>query len=298
MNILAKIISGSRLYGCSSPETSDTDIQGIFKAPLQDIILKRDQSTFSVKNGLEGPAKVEEEYHELRTFIRGAQTGQSYAIDILFAPDEMILEDTPTYKFLRENRNKLIGGLKPMLEYCRVQAKKYSQKAHRLDSLKKCEEYYKKFPVNVIINNFPFYLDEFCYLESRETRIGEEHFYHVVSNDYHRHVKVSYLLQGLRTQIKKYGKRANDYLVSRMDFKAYYSAVRIALAYIELAKTGNLQLPMKHKDILLEIKLGRMAVDTVEAYLLHLLEEADKLKYKGEIDTEFWSDWMVRQYIT
>lgn len=78
---------GSHLYGTNTPE-SDYDEKGIFIETLENIILRRDSRSLHFNTGNDRSRNTKNdcdiELKELRTFLKEAMDGQTYALDMLF----------------------------------------------------------------------------------------------------------------------------------------------------------------------------------------------------------------------
>ncbi len=98
--IMFKAIVGSKLYGLDTP-SSDTDIKGIYKLPL-DILLKRhfqDQVEDSTNDQV---------YYEVSKFLGLAMKANPNTLELLYAPDEFILESNVDYELIREHRDMFL----------------------------------------------------------------------------------------------------------------------------------------------------------------------------------------------
>lgn len=123
MKILFKTKFGSHLYGTNT-ENSDMDYKAVFLPDLEDIILKKDKRTIhedtkpSHINSRNTKDDVDIEYKDLREYLREAMAGQTYALDMLFAPKEMWLESSQEWEFVVKNREKLLSkNVAPFLGY-------------------------------------------------------------------------------------------------------------------------------------------------------------------------------------
>ena len=109
MHIIFKCNFGSTLFGTSTP-ASDKDYKGVYIAELSDIILKRDKHTIKYSTGNDQSRNTKDdidiEYKELRTFLKEAMDGQTYALDMLFCNKENIVEQSYVWDMIIENRHK------------------------------------------------------------------------------------------------------------------------------------------------------------------------------------------------
>lgn len=62
--------------------------------------------------------------------------GETAAIDMLHVPDSLILETSPEWKYIQENRERFYTkNMKQLLKYIRKNAAKYSCKGSRLKTV-------------------------------------------------------------------------------------------------------------------------------------------------------------------
>lgn len=93
--LIFKAIVGSQAQGTSTPE-SDIDIKGIYMQDIDDLI------SFGYEEFVQ--VSKDESYYELKRFLELLCTGNPNAIEILFSPEDCILQTSPQFKILYENR--------------------------------------------------------------------------------------------------------------------------------------------------------------------------------------------------
>ena len=101
--ILVKAIAGSKLYGTNLP-TSDSDYKIIFLPSINNIIRLNVTQAFFSSTG--GNAKntnkdVDVECFELRRYLQMVERGDTVALDLLFTPDDLIIEQDPLWEDLK-----------------------------------------------------------------------------------------------------------------------------------------------------------------------------------------------------
>lgn len=139
MKVLIKTYAGSHLFGTSTPE-SDTDYKGVFIPSERDIILGRDSDTIQQSTG-EADSKnskddVDVELYRLKKFLKMLRNGDTAAIELLFTPEEMIVEKSVLWEHIVAERHNLISRkIKGVIGYARHQANKYGIKGIRLNDL-------------------------------------------------------------------------------------------------------------------------------------------------------------------
>ena len=97
--LIFKCVVGSQSHGTSTPQ-SDIDIKGVYMQSIDDLI------TFNYKPQID--VNKDETYWEVQRFIQLAQTANPSVLEILFSPDDCILETSPQFDLLRENRYKFL----------------------------------------------------------------------------------------------------------------------------------------------------------------------------------------------
>lgn len=90
---------GSQAQGTSTPE-SDIDIKGVYMQNIDDLI------SFGYEEYHE--VSKDESYYEIRRFIELLCSANPNAIEILFSPEDCILETSPQFKILYENRHMFL----------------------------------------------------------------------------------------------------------------------------------------------------------------------------------------------
>ena len=98
-NIIFKAIVGSQAYGTSTPE-SDTDHKGIFMQPIDELI------TFGYKEQIN--VTKDECYYEVRRFLELLSVGNPTALELLYSPEDCIVERTKQFDLLIQHRDKFL----------------------------------------------------------------------------------------------------------------------------------------------------------------------------------------------
>ena len=140
MNLVMKIVFGSHLYGTSTLN-SDFDFKTIFIPEPRDIILGTGKEIVVTKRDkMEGEknyaGEEETESISLKQYLKLLSEGQTMAIDMLFAPFDMHVEQpTTTWSEIYINRHRLLTKKsKAFVGYCFQQASKYGIKGSRVAS--------------------------------------------------------------------------------------------------------------------------------------------------------------------
>lgn len=96
MKILFKGIVGSQSYGLAT-ETSDTDIKFVYQQSNEDIL--------SNKYIPQKDITKDEVGYEVRRFLELLSTGNPNVLELLYLPEHCILESSPEFEMIKENRD-------------------------------------------------------------------------------------------------------------------------------------------------------------------------------------------------
>lgn len=310
MNILFECKFGSHLYGTDTP-TSDLDFKGIHMNTFEEILLKKSHESIVSSTGIKDQRNtkddVDVEYKELRRFLRDCMQGQTYALDMLFAPKDMWIKTSPEWEFIIKHRQKLLSkNVEPYVGYCRQQAGKYGLKGSRLGELKRVIEHLEKFNdkdlLGVALKSF--IKGEFAYMEelpvtNDKTKTG--HFLNVLGKKFQDTVFIHQVLSALNILNEKYGQRAELAMKNEgIDWKAISHAYRCCYQLIELAKKSYIWFPLKQAEYLKKIKAGGLEYSIIQDELFNLMQEAIKAVEESTLpsqpDIKFWDEFIISTY--
>lgn len=97
--IIFKAIVGSQSYGTATPE-SDIDIKGVYIQNVEDLVGFGYQEQINVNK--------DECYYEIRRFLQLAQTGNPTVLELLFTPEDCILESSPEFDLVKAEAEKFL----------------------------------------------------------------------------------------------------------------------------------------------------------------------------------------------
>ena len=132
MNLIVKMKFGALLYGTATSD-SDVDYKGIFMPTKDEVLLCRIPKSHSHSTGKEESKNTKDdidfEIYSFHYFIKLACDGQTVVMDMLHAPEEMILQSSNIWKEILKNRHTFYTkNLKSFIDYARRQASKYGIK--------------------------------------------------------------------------------------------------------------------------------------------------------------------------
>lgn len=287
---ILKSVYGSHLFGLNTP-ASDEDFYEIFQVNTNDIILQKDKDCYTKENN-------NTQVKELRRFIKDAMSGQTYAIELLFAPDTAYLYTSDEWNFIKSNRDKLVSrNLRPFLAYATNQAKKYSYKSTQLKRLNVFMDEVKEFKDNTRLKDIldRITMDESICVEN----FGNQILLKVISKRYDVMSKLKDILPSINSTLAIYGTRAWDNQDREYDPKAYSHALRLSYMLDELMNTGKVSIPVINREYLLSVKLSKVPFEEVNKELARVLDKIDSnINVLPESpDIAFWNNYMLSLYL-
>lgn len=297
---------GSHLYGTSTKD-SDTDIKGIALPTWRQVCLGRipkhiEYSSTGAEYTKNKAGDVDTEIFSLHEFIKLALEGQTVALDMIHAPENMLFEKNNIWDSLQQNRDKFYTRkTTAFIGYAQKQAAKYGVKGSRLND------------ANAVIN--------FLKTHHEETRLGELFLYEINNFPQGEHIhfgenkngikevivcgktmqftnKIGYCIPILENFVVKYGERArkaaND---EGVDWKAISHALRAAYQIKELMLKNTITFPRPEADYLIAVKTGKLKYLDVSQVLESLIDEVKELSPKSNLpekpDIKFWENWLI-----
>lgn len=322
-----KCVFGSHMYGLNTP-TSDTDYKGIFIPSAQSILAQDAPRNITHSTGSEmaknGADDVDTEMFSLHQFIKLACKGETVAIDMLHCPDDMLVDklDWNVWNYIRENRSAFYTtNMVAYVQYVRKQAAKYGVKGSRMASLLDiisttqcavidyCTEKggmdWKDVRLHEIVDRLPT-TSEFGIIETTDKKGEKVKFYQVMEKKFQYSLRVSELIDILKTIYSKYGARAQMAMENEgIDWKAVSHAIRAGEQIKEIYETGDLVYPLKKREFILDVKQGKLDFNTVvkphlEQLLLDVEALADKHRKDGtlpeSVDPAQWIELIELEY--
>lgn len=323
-NIIVKMKFGSVLYGTNTPE-SDTDIKGVFMPDAKDIVLQRAPKNIQFHTGDSVSKNTKDDIdcdmYSLHYFLQLVAEGQVVALDMLFAPEEMIEQTSVIWKIIQKNRDKLIcKNTKAFVGYCRTQAAKYGIKGSRIAIIKKCQETinaiseeiatdmkgsgnideWKNVSIKNYMERFPKH-DEYvrnfiCEKSKRPT-------YEICGRKFQDTTSLGTMTHCLEKILINYGERA--FLAAKnegIDWKAVSHAFRVCYEVLELLKTHKITFPLAQREFIKDIKCGNLHFvnDLIAEKLEDLMAQVEKAAIETNlpehVDRKWIEDFIVGNY--
>lgn len=266
MKILIKAIAGSHLFGTAT-ETSDKDYKGVFLPEASDILLgKFDQTIHDHTNNTNNKNTKDDidiEFYSLDKFLKMLYQGQTVAWELLFTPDEYILEKHPLWDEIRAATplflNKKVDAF---IGYCKQQAHKYGVRGSRMNTVDLWLTHLKQYPLtstleHIIVGD----LMKLDHTELIQDKNGKQ-LLTICGKKFGLDTKLQYITEPLQKYYDEYGERSKLARQNQgVDWKALSHAVRVCMQASSLLTTGRIQLPMNkdHVTLLKGIKAGQLS---------------------------------------
>jgi len=305
LNLIIRMKFGSHLYGTATKD-SDADYKVIFLPTKEEIFLNKIPKCYSFKTKKNGSGKntsddIDIEIYSLHYFIKLACEGQTVAIDMLHAPENMIVESSWIWDEIASNKEKFYTkNLQAFIGYARRQASKYGIKGSRLNAAKK------------VIDRLQFYgwdrkmatVWHLLPTEKHLHMLGKNQNgikqYQVCGKIIQETAKIGYVLDMLEKFYEQYGKRAREAAENKnIDWKAVSHALRAAYQVKELLLTNNIVFPLENAEYLTKVKQGLLDYKTEVAIELEkVMAEVEILSEKSALpqkaDRKFWNNFIIR----
>lgn len=317
--ILFLMTHGSHLYGTDTPD-SDADYKGIVIPPAKELLLgTRPHGSYSHSTKEGSSAKntksdVDTELFTLQAFFRSCAEGQTFATELLFAPDRFTIQTTPLWEDIRARKHMLIHkNIKAYFGYARQQAAKYGIKGSRVAAVRAALEFLKQYKTSATLDMISRDLE--ILVDTQTAGDGERwigfteidvkgkptlHF-EVCNRKLPMHTKVGYAISVYQKVFDEYGQRA--LLAEKnegIDWKAMSHAVRVGGQAIELLRYGHIILPRPEAPLLLDIKQGKRpykeVADLIEQRLAEIIEAEKISSLPDSLNMTYWNEFLLQVY--
>jgi predicted nucleotidyltransferase len=312
MYTIVKMNFGSHLYGTNT-ETSDKDFKGVYLPSLNDCILgnvKRSivsntKSNASQKNTSED---IDCEVYSLQYFLLElGKNGDTTFLDMIHAPDSMLVETSEIWQQIRANRAKFYTkSLKSYIGYCRTQASKYGIRGSKLEEAQKIINVLNKHNDGEKLANFWEELPKSEYTkiyEIENCQAKDKRAFDFCGKKLMADTNVFFARETIQKFYDSYGERARMAQANEgIDWKAISHAFRVGYQLKEIYTTGDLIFPLKDAEFLREIKKQKFhfANDKIADKLESLVNEIEVLatnsNYPQLVDLTYWNNFIINLY--
>ena len=276
--------------------------------------------------------KVDIKIFSLQKFIQLCSKADTNALDLLFSIDtpadhtwqyKGLVKNVPEemkypLRYIHENRNKLINTdrLESPITYAFKQAEKYSIKGTRYKIMQDIlviinRILYNDYGMSIYENKnlqIKDCIKEFeGFFDNKHVKIDEldnkgklEKYLYICGVQHQFNLPITTLANRIEEKInKEYTSQRTIDAKDGNDWKALSHAIRVLLEIKELLDTGNIQFPLKDKDFLLDIKLGKVEREFIDNFfnqeLSNILERVQKNELDWKYDEEFWNEFILQE---
>lgn len=296
---------GSTLYG-TNDKNSDIDLKGIFLPSKEEILLNRIPKNISFSTKIDNKQKnskgdIDIDMYSLHKFINLACNGETIALDMLHATENMIIEKNYIWDAIVEDRSKFYTkNLKAFVSYARKQAAKYGIKGSRLSDARHVLVFFKSIDESLTLKEIWDALPKGEHIHflppNQRSRFQE---YQVCGKRFQETCKISYVIPILEQFVNSYGERARQAEENcGIDWKAVSHALRAAYQVKSILTQGTIIFPLKEASFLKKVKRGELHFTReVSPILEGLMDEIEELSEKSTLpvksDREFWDQFIV-----
>jgi len=302
MRIIVKMKFGAHLYGTATSD-SDLDYKGIFLPTKEQLLLGCVPKSHNYSTGKDYSRNtkndVDTELYSLHYFIKLACAGQTVAMDMLHAPDSMILKKSKIWEEIVKNKQKFYTkNLKSFIDYARRQASKYGIKGSRINAALQVLEILKKEDPSKKMKEVWSRLPriEHCYDVAPDPNGMRQ--YQVCGKSFQESAAIGYVLPIIEKFYDDYGRRAKLAAENRnIDWKAVSHALRAAFQTKEILTESTINFPLRNADFLRKVKQGKLDyISEVGPLLETLMEEVEGLSLTSSlpeaVDRKFWDKYI------
>jgi len=286
-NKILEFVSGSFLYG-TNVQTSDTDMQGLFVAPKNyylglDTVEEVDLSIISkTDDGKNDCDAIDRKFNELRKFVKLAMAGNPNCIEQVFVPNSSIIYISDIGRKLLDSYSLFPSKLvkQRFIGYALSQIKKSKVKPDNFIELTQFKADYESLDQNTWRSWFHTKLVEFKYINSIITKHIKFHtdFATVGGLNFNLNVKIKDVYNSVCVRLSKASNRQDGWLKHGLDLKYSMHSVRLMFEGMELLKTGKIIFPLTYRDILLDIRNGKLTLQEIEELTDQTFKELDNFE--------------------
>lgn len=308
MKVIFEAYAGSKLFGTNGPN-SDLDIKGVYLPSAEDILLgqvkvsvKENTNSSNTKNT---SADIDKEYFSLAKFFRMLEEGQTVAIEMLFTPEEMVLQTSPEWQLIQVFRKDFLHkGVLAFIGYARQQANKYGLRGSRMGALKavinvleKGNKYDQILTLKEALEAEATDHDgqiRFVELPVNKNMMNQTELHlDVIGRKFGMTNKIGYTLEILQKLYDGYGERSRQAEKNEgIDWKALSHAVRVINQGKELLSTGELILPRPDAVLLKAIKYGETEFKVVQKLIEDGIKELEESQLTSALPDKLDHEWI------
>ncbi len=293
--VIFLVKAGSHFFDLAT-ENSDQDFRGIYMPSKKEFYegeTRRKEIEYKTQPGNKKNVKntkddIDFTLFSITKFFQLLKSGDFNCMELLHAPEDKILIDSPYMQNLRLMReNLLVNDISAFLGFIKKEYKRYGININHYkvqeELLKFLEPYHRHLRLNEIWKDIEEYAKDNDMITFTESRTGNNKYVpslKIAQRLYQNTVKVEYVRETIRQKLKTYGYRQRNMANAGVEFKGLYHALRLIYEANDLFDYGELKLPFnkeRHK-LLLNIKTSNIDKQT----LFDLIDKEIDLLYKRE----------------
>lgn len=285
MKILFKTRYGSTLYGTSIP-SSDEDIRAVYLPPIQDCILQK------VSRAFEGKESEDHTTFSLQYFGKLLNEGQNIAIEMICAPDSMVLETSDIFEYIRKSRKYFFSkNMHSFCSFARNMVSKYSVRVDRLNETEEALKVITSYLDSISILKLGQIWDLLPTGQYLEKKINDRNtntdnrIYMVCGRQIQATVPIRIAYEVISGLKANYGERVLKAQSNDFDYKAINHSFRVLYQVKEIVETKDLVFPLQNANWLRDVRLGKYHFinDGLQEKLDSLLSETEKLVAESDL---------------
>ena len=210
------------------------------------------------------------------------------AIDILYtSKDKILICDDKFKRLILDNKNMFLSkNLITFIRYCKQQANKYGIKGSRVNTVRKyIDVLLTKDPdtiLNDCIEELKLLLDEHSFTAENDKL--HECILNICGKKFLYTTKIKYIIPSLIKFDNEFGLRAKMAATNEgVDFKALSHFARACFEVKEIVNTNGLIFPLKDREYITNIKIGKIPYIELAPYLEDLLIETEELLNNSDL---------------
>jgi hypothetical protein len=303
MNIIVKMKFGAHLYGTATSD-SDLDYRGVFMPSKEEVFLGRIpksyfQSTRKGEDKKNTKNDIDIDIYSFHYFIKLACDGQTVAMDMLHAPEDMILQSSHIWESITKSRHRFYTkNLKSFIDYARRQASKYGIKGSRINAALQVLELLKTQDTSMKMREIWDELPKIDHCSHIAPDPNGMRQYQVCGKLFQESATIGYVIPILERFYNDYGRRARLAAENKkIDWKALSHALRAAYQTKEIFVKNNISYPLEMAPFLMKVKQGKLDfLSEVCPVLESLMEEVEELSLRSAlpeaVDRKFWDHFI------
>lgn len=323
MKTLVKAVAGSHLFGLNTPQ-SDKDYKGVYMPDKKDIILGQIKRSVhdhtNPTNERNTSEDIDVEFYSLDKFFRMLQEGQTVALELLFTPEEFIIEKDPIWDEIVAMRDQLLHKkVTAFIGYAKSQAAKYGIRGSRMGDLGKAItmlDFHAGFrsELRPTLGHIWTALEKFVETHeyssimdlSANKNMNNKIIPHweIVGRKFDKSVRIEYVIGVLQKILDGYGDRSKQAKENKgIDWKAISHALRVCHQGQELLNTGKITLPISlvEGSFIKGVKRGEFDfTKVVQPFLEDEMSKLEKAKEQSELpeklDEKFVDNLIYKYY--